>query len=291
MLKRNQQFHLPGGRKLGFDEYGAPTGLPLLYFHGTPSARIEFTLFGDEALLAAHNVRLIAPDRPGSGLSDFQPNRRISDWPSDVATLADHLELDRFAVLGYSGGGLYAAACAQALPQRITRAGIVSGTAPFAVPSVADGIHPNSRNFMDLSHRKPWLSRLILRLMGLMTYLAPQKMIANAAAALPAADRAIVALPEFQAGFLAMIREALRRGPRGAQHDTRLMVTAWDFDPRQITVPVFLWHGETDQNAPVAMGRYMADAISHSQAVFYPGEGHLSVFKKHSDEIIGALIR
>jgi pimeloyl-ACP methyl ester carboxylesterase len=68
------------------------------------------------------------------------------------------------------------------------------------------------------------------------------------------------------------------------------MVSAWDFDPRQINIPVFLWHGETDQNAPVAMGRYMADAISHSRAVFYPGEGHLSVFRKCAGEIIGALI-
>jgi pimeloyl-ACP methyl ester carboxylesterase len=220
MSRQNQQITLAGGRRLGFDEYGPPDGRPILYFHGTPSARIEFNLFGDEALLASHNVRLIAPDRPGSGLSDFQPNRRISDWPQDVAALADHLELDRFTVLGYSGGGLYAATCALALPQRITRAGIVSGTAPFAVPGVADGIHPNSRNFMDLSHRKPWLSRLILRLMGLMTYLAPQKMIANAAASLPAADQAIVALPEFQAGFLAMIREAQRCGAARAGRST-----------------------------------------------------------------------
>jgi len=287
MGKLNQQMGLPDGRKLGFNEYGPADGIPLFYFHGSPSSRVEFNLFGDEELASALNIRLIAPDRPGSGLSDFQPNRRFLDWPQDVVALADHLQIDRFAILGYSGGGPYAAVCALTIPHRITKVGIVSGAAPFTIPTLADGINQDSRNFMDLSHQKPWLSRLILRLMGVMTRLAPNKVIANATAALPEADRAIVALPEVQRGFLAMIQEALRRGPRGAQHDTRLMVSAWDFNPQDIQIPVFLWHGEADQNAPIAMGRYMAQTIPQSQATFYPGEGHLSLFKKYAAEIVG----
>lgn len=290
MAKLNQQIFLPDRRRLGFDEHGPVGGTPLFYFHGSPSARIEFGLFGDEALLEALNVHLIAPDRSGSGLSDFQPSRTFLDWPADVTTLADHLQLERFAILGYSGGGSYTAACALAIPKRITRAGIVSGTAPFNISMLADNINKASRNFMDLSHQKPWLSRLILRMMGAMTYLTPDKVIANALAALPEADRVIVAQPEVQQRFLAMIQEALRHGPRGAQHDTRLMVTAWDFKPQDIQIPVYLWHGEQDQNAPIAMGRYMAEAIPNSQAGFYPGEGHLSLFKKHAEEIFRFLV-
>ena len=289
MSKLNQQMTLPDGRKLGFNEYGPADGAPLFYFHGSPSSRVELNLFADEALAAALNVRLIAPDRPGSGLSDFQPNRRFLDWPQDVVALADHLQLDRFAILGYSGGGPYVAVCALKIPQRLTRVGIVSGTAPFNIPTLTDDINQDSRNFMDLSYQKPWLSRLILRLMSVMIRLAPNKVIANASAALPEPDRAIVALPEVQRGFLTMIQEALRRGPRGAQQDTRLMVTAWDFQPQAIQIPVLLWHGEADQNAPIAMGRYMAEAIPQSRAIFYPGEGHLSLFKKNAAEIIGSL--
>ena len=77
MTKLNQQITLPDGRKLGFNEYGPANGTPLFYFHGSPSARIEFNLFGSETLLESLNIRMIAPDRPGSGLSDFQPNRRF----------------------------------------------------------------------------------------------------------------------------------------------------------------------------------------------------------------------
>ncbi|HSR04639.1 MAG TPA: alpha/beta hydrolase [Proteiniclasticum sp.] len=290
MTKLNQQITLREGRKLYFNEYGPANGTPLFYFHGSPSARIEFNLFGSEALLESLNIRMIAPDRPGSGLSDFQPNRRFMDWPKDVVALANHLKLERFAILGYSGGGPYAASCALAIPDRITRVGIVSGTAPFTEPGLADGINKNSRNFMDLSHQKPWLSRMILRSMGLMTRLAPNKIISNALTALPEADRAVVALPEVQQGFLAMIQEALRKGPRGAQYDTRLMVTEWDFDPHDIQIPVFLWYGEADQNAPINMGRYMENAIAQSKAKYYPNDGHLSLFKRNIEEILRTLV-
>jgi pimeloyl-ACP methyl ester carboxylesterase len=68
------------------------------------------------------------------------------------------------------------------------------------------------------------------------------------------------------------------------------MVTEWDFDPHDIQIPVFLWHGEVDQNAPIQMGRYMANAIPQSKATFYPKEGHLSFFKKNIGEILRTLI-
>jgi pimeloyl-ACP methyl ester carboxylesterase len=290
MSTLDQQIRLPDGRRLGFNEYGPPNGKPLFYFHGTPSARIEFTLFGNQTMLESLNARVIAPDRPGSGLSDFQPDRRFMDWPKDVTALADHLKIERFAIAGYSGGGPYAAACALTIPERITIAGIISGAAPFTEPNLADGIHKDSRNFMDLSHQKPWLSRMVIRMMGLMTRVAPGRVIANALTALPEADRAIISLPEMQRGFLAMVQEAMRNGPRGAQHDTRLMVTGWDFNPADIKIPVYLWHGEDDQNAPIAMGRHMANAIPNSRAKFYPNEGHLSLFKKNAGVILRTLV-
>ena len=105
---------------------------PLLYFHGWPGSRVEGRL-GDEAA-KARGVRLIAIDRPGIGLSDIQPGRTLVDWPDDVAEVAAALGLDRFAVLGISGGGPYAAACAWKLSDQFTAAGIVSSLAPLDVP-------------------------------------------------------------------------------------------------------------------------------------------------------------
>ncbi len=80
---------LSDSRKLGYAEYGDRSGSPIFYFHGFPGSRIEARLMNDPA--AARNLRLIAVDRPGIGLSDFQPRRRIVDWPRDVSQLSERL--------------------------------------------------------------------------------------------------------------------------------------------------------------------------------------------------------
>lgn len=290
MPRFGHQMRLPDNRLLGYDEHGPSDGAPLFYFHGTPSSRVELQLFASEEMLHADGIRVIAADRPGMGLSDFQPNRRILDWTEDVIALADHLKIERFAVLGYSGGGVYAAACAREIPERITRVGIVSGAAPFTHPGLADAINPGNLKFFALSHERPWVSRSILRMMGVMTRLRPGQVIANAIAALPEPDRQIVSVDTgFQRGFLVMIQEALRKGPRGAQHDTRLMVTEWGFSLSGIEIPVYLWYGEADKNVPIAMGKYMAETIRRANATFYANEGHLSLFKNHTAEILGLL--
>lgn len=289
MAKLKQQITLPDGRKLGYDEHGPSNGKPLFYFHGTPSSRIEFNMVRNESLLEALNIRVIAPDRPGLGLSDFQQDRHFINWPRDVTSLADHLGLDRFAILGYSGGGVYAAVCAFSIPERITKAGIVSGVGPFTEATLVEGIPQENQRFLFLSSERPWLARMILRMMKLGIHFAPRKTIENVLASLPEADRTAMSLPEVQQTFLAMVREGLRQGPRGPQHETRLMVTAWDFKPEKIKIPIQLWHGEEDRNAPIAMGRYMANTIPKNQAKFYPGEGHISLFRKYSEEIFSTL--
>jgi pimeloyl-ACP methyl ester carboxylesterase len=285
----NKQLQLPDGRLLGYDEHGPLDGTPIFYFHGSPSARVEWYLFGSEAIAEKLNIRVIAPDRPGLGRSDFQPGRRIGFWPTDVLALADHLGLDRFAVVGYSGGGPYAAACALKIPERLTHVGVVSGTGPFDKPGLSTGINPTSLRFMELACSKPWLSRLVLRMMGLMAHYSPRRVIDQAMAALPVPDQATLARPDVQRRFIAMIREALRAGPRGAQWDTALMVSPWDFRPQDIRMTVRLWHGEADANAPLAMGRYMVATIPKSQVSYYPGEGHLSLMAKYSKEVLSAL--
>lgn len=286
MTHFNQQIRLPDGRRLGYDEYGPRNGAPLFYFHGSPSSRLEFKLFGNEQLLQSLDVRLLALDRPGMGLSDFQPGRRFLDWPKDVLALADHLNIERFAVLAYSLGGPYGLACAYAIPRRLTRAGIISGPAPHTDPEVINSINEGTRRFLNLSREKPWLSRLFLWTIGMTARLAPDKFVAQAVSLLPEPDRQIVSDPEFTQGFLAMVLESLKKGARGAQHESLLTVTDWGFRPQDIRLPVLLWHGEEDRNNPVAMGRWMAEAIPNCHASFYPGEGHLSLFKNNAREFI-----
>jgi pimeloyl-ACP methyl ester carboxylesterase len=78
-------------------------GKPVVFFQGTPSSRLFHR--PDESIALSLGARIIAIDRSGFGLSDFQPGRMLLDWPHDVVALADALKIDRFAVVGISGGG------------------------------------------------------------------------------------------------------------------------------------------------------------------------------------------
>jgi pimeloyl-ACP methyl ester carboxylesterase len=292
MSNLGQRIQLADGRSLGYDERGPGDGKPLFYFHGSPSSRLEAPMYLSEELLQSLHIRLIAADRPGMGLSDFQPDRRLLDWQQDVCALADHLKIERFAVLGYSLGGPYSAVCAHGIPERLSRAGIVSGAALFTIPELAANINEGTRRFLNLPREKPLLSRFFLGFMlGLMPRLAPGMFVKNASTFLPEPDRALVSNDvSFQQGFIRMVREAKRQGTRGAHHDSLLTVTEPGFQLQDIRMPIRLWHGEMDQNIPVAMAGYMAEALPSCDARFYPHEGHLSLFKKYAREILQSLM-
>jgi len=288
--RTNQHVTLADGRNLGYAEYGDPIGKPIFYFHGAPGCRLEWPIFGDESWTQVHHTRFIAVDRPGIGLSDFQPNRQFSDWPNDVLQLADALGIDRFAVWGYSGGGPYAAVCALKLTNRLTEVAIVSGVGPFSeMPEVYDLIPQSSRLYWTSARKSAVLSRLFLRLMKFMTARSAERVGEGMAQSMPDADK--VYIPQVQQTLVDAILEALRPGTRGAQYDAWLYQRPWDFRLEDIQMDMHLWHGEADQNIPVVMGRHVAEKIPYCYSRFYEGEGHISLIKKYRDEIIEVLTR
>jgi pimeloyl-ACP methyl ester carboxylesterase len=279
-----QTIRLPDGRRLGWAEWGDPHGQPLLYFHGWPGSRAEGR-FGDQAA-KARGVRLIAPDRPGMGLSDFQPRRRFLDWPDDVTRLTDALGLERFAIVGVSGGSPYVAVCAWKLPQRLTGAGIASGFGPLDVAGVTTGMSRRNRLLFGVVGRLPVLPRLLMGAMAVSATRRPDRVLERGLAA--AVDRPYLARPELREVLSESLVEALRGGGRGAAWELGLYAHPWGFGLQEIRVPVHLWHGEQDANAPVAMGRYLAGAIPDCRASFFPGEGHLH-FVDRLPQILAAL--
>lgn len=275
---------LRDGRRLGFAEWGDPGGRPLLYFHGWPGSRAEGRL-GDEAARAT-GVRLIALDRPGMGLSDYQPRRTLGDWPDDVAQVAAALGLDRFAVLGISGGGPYAAACACKLSERLTGAGIVSGLAPIDIPGALAGMGRQNEVIFRLVGRLAVLRRAVMGATGVSVRRHPDRVLDRGVAA--AVDKKYLDRPDVRAILVEGLSEAFRSGSRGPAWEMGLYARPWGFRLEDIRAPVHLWHGEQDANAPVTMARYLATAIPECQATFYPGEGHLH-FVDRLPEILAAL--
>jgi pimeloyl-ACP methyl ester carboxylesterase len=267
---------LHDGRTLGFVDYGPPGGKALLYFHGHPGARLEARfLAGPSAQLG---VRLIGIDRPGMGLSSFQAGRRLLDWPEDVVELADYLKLDRFAVVGFSGGGPYALACAYQIPQRLTSCGIVAGVGH---------INPFLRF---LSQWAPWILLPITQRFFQDEERA-QETLERFAASWVAPDRQSFVQPGVKALMAASLVEAQRQGASGAAYDGTLLGRAWGFRPGDIKFPcIHLWHGERDDHISVAAGRALAASLPGCEATFYPDEGHISLIVSRAQTIVKTLM-
>ncbi|HMA35146.1 MAG TPA: alpha/beta hydrolase [Chloroflexia bacterium] len=269
----SQTIRLADGRRLGFAEWGDPAGRPVFLFHGTPGSRLS--RYPDESLARARGVRVITVDRPGYGLSDFQPGRRLLSWPDDVAALADALELPRFAIVGVSGGGPHALACAVQLPPRLTAVALVGGAGPMDRPGAQRQMLWFNRLALRLA---PWLPRWSATWPTRLGYgvvrRSPQLVHLLLTAALPATDRAVLCRPAVMAVSLEAMAEAFRTGTGGLVGDVAVLARPWGLRLAAIRVPVYLWHGAHDRNVPIQTGRYLARAIPTCRATFCPDLGH-----------------
>ena len=284
-----REIRLRDGRALAYVECGSPRGLPIVHCHGTPSSRVEVDLIFNAAVAAELDVRIIVPDRPGMGRSDFQPGRRIVDWPNDVLELAAALGLDTFAVLGSSGGAPYAAACGALIPNRIRIIGVVGGVAPLEGPGVFAAMSAPLRIMVRLAQFAPAVLRGLFRLNLRAVRGGGERAGERMAASFPEPDRTVLQRQDIRDGFMACYAESCRQGPKGPVWDVGLMARPWGFDLAAITAPVVLWQGERDGNVPAVHGRYLAGAISTCRATFYPDEAHLSLPLNHQREILSAL--
>ncbi len=275
----NKTIRLTDGRILAYAEYGPANGNPVIAFHGTPGSRLEQVVI--PSILNEMNCRLIVVDRPGYGLSDFQQGRRLLDWPDDVTQLADTLGLDRFAIIGFSGGGPYAAACAFKIPERLIRVALVSSMAPFDTPEMLDSMLPANRALFELAaNNYQQLAQQLTSVAG-----TPEALFNILEGSAPAPDKAIFSNEGFRSMYTKNLTESLRQGLAGIAYDMSLAALPWQFDPADIKAEVCLWHGGQDVNAPLAMGQHLAATIPRCQAYFLPDAGHFLAFT-HGKEIL-----
>ncbi len=280
-----QTLRLRDGRLLGYAEWGDPAGKPVLYFHGLHSSRLA--LYQTPAFFAAHGVRFITVDRPGIGLSSYQPSRTLLDWPTDVAQLADALGLTRFAILSLTGGGMYALACAAALPDRLTGVACVSPSAPLGVPGIS--VPGATGRLMRLARRAPWALWAVYALLAPRLRRDPQRITRLLGSGLSEPDAQVVARPEVQQMQIAMFLEAFRSGYRGEVRDVVIATRPWGVRFEEIALAVRLWDGDQNRLVPPSHAQYLAYALPNAQLRILSG-GAYTVIVDHMEEIVREIV-
>ncbi|EED14994.1 conserved hypothetical protein [Talaromyces stipitatus ATCC 10500] len=304
----SQTFQLPDGRVLGFAEYGMPNGKPLLFFHGYPSSRLEAEPADDIARRCG--IRLLSLDRPGFGLSTAQPGRRIVDWPNDVHAFAKGMGLDRFVIMGGSGGGPFALACAHALPRHM-----VAGVGLFASagPWEAGAHHMSLVRRMISTLAVYWPSGLGVLLStsvrGLRAIATSGPIVRRIDAWLEAQDKkekenedAAASEEKSSATKLTktktleerrnyllrlLIDEPFAQSVDATVLEARLLSSQdWGFKFEDVDFdPVRIWHGAKDGNSPIAVIRYLAQRLPHGVLREYENDTHYTMFP-HLEEAL-----
>ncbi|HVU73065.1 MAG TPA: alpha/beta hydrolase [Mycobacteriales bacterium] len=261
-------------RVLGWAQFGDANGLPFIWLHGTPGARRQIP---PEARTFAlrHGMRIVGIDRPGVGKSTPHLYANVREFADDVRTLADAMGFEKFAVIGLSGGGPYALACAATMPDRVVAVASLGGVAPTVGPNA---IHGGLVGFGERFASVVKLLRVPLGF-GLATLLKVLRPVGNPALHLyarvsPPGDRALLERPEFAAMFL---DDILGRHEHfsAALSDVVLFCRDWGFELSDVKAPVVWWHGDADHIIPFSHGQHMVERLPDAELRVLPGESHL----------------
>ena len=267
---RDLRLRLRDGRDLAYTEIGDPAWPCVIFFHGAPASRLRVAYI--EPQLLAKGVRVVSPDRPGYGGSSPQHGRSMADWIPDVTELADALGIHRFAVAGHSTGGPYAVACAALLPERVSAGMVLGGVTDMGWPGAWKGYPETEIHLMRLASEESaaaWcLEKYGADGGGFMT---------SSGIAFPEPDERLYANEEVARLLAASRREAFRQGVTGYAQDMVVQGRPWPVDPRAITAPFEVVHGELDTILPMAHSRHTAELIPGSVLRVLPGHGHLTI--------------
>jgi pimeloyl-ACP methyl ester carboxylesterase len=290
-MNRQNIVQLHGGAVLAFEEYGDPSGVPVIFCHGWPSSRTMAQLTDDAA--RGLGVRIISPDRPGISGSTMQRDRKLSDWPGFLQGLVDHLKISDFRILAISGGAPYAYATAIAIPERVRAIAIVGGVIPFAELKDFKGLLPLYRWMLAFYRNRPQLLRQLFRLARpFLSFRAPirlRPLLLKMLLLRPCDAASLRDNAAFEAIFESQ-RRAWRGSAEGVMDDARIYAQPWGFAVQDVRVPVRLWHGKQDRAFAVCLAEEIANRLPNCQARFIENEGHYSLPIRHIHEILEDLI-
>ena len=266
---------LKDGRILAYCEYGDSKGVPVFYAHGGPGSRLEAALFDDCA--SRHGFRLIATDRPGMGRSTYKPGRTLLDYPRDLAELADILDIDRFGVMGMSGGGAHTVVCAYAQADRLLFNIALCGYTNFAELPGAEKMLPTKADqiFVGLSKKYPRLFGAFFEIMAFAIKYFPNALYKELLNIGNATDKQVCQDQNFKSHFIKDQKEAFIQGGKGVALDSAIHYLDWGFLLKDIPGRVIIMHGTEDNLVPYTFAEHLAENIPNAELHLLEGEGHL----------------
>jgi pimeloyl-ACP methyl ester carboxylesterase len=265
---------------------GDQDATPVLVCHGLADSRLAAQWLRPAA--EEVGLRLIAPDRPGIGGSDRRRLSQVADWAQDATVVLDALQVDSAAVLGGSGGGPFAAACAARFPGRVSSLMLVAALGPPDWPT--RGMAPGEQLSLTLARHAPAFGGWSMDRLAKLARLRPELFLRLAATAQPDADIHALEDPGMRESFLTSYIEAFRRGSWGVAQDLRVLTRPWGFDLGSIKAPTWVAHGDADTTVPVQHARLYAEAIPGAQLEIYPGQGHFSILSR-PQEVLAPLAK
>ncbi len=284
-----RSIRLTDGRRLAYARYGNTNGRPLFYLHGLPGSRYECQLVDSPAREAG--VSVIAPDRPGYGLTAPRHDRSLRAWTRDIAALADRLAIDRFCVVGVSGGGPCALACAHEMPERVTAVGLVAGLGPVYETPLRAALGWPARLGFYLANTTPALFELLVgRPVARLARTRPELLIRLVANINGGPDRQILLQPHILRAFRISIQACFQQGTLGSMQDLQLFRQPWGFELGNVRQQVTLWHGEADKVVPPGHSIHMHHRLPNSSLDIVPQEGHFSLPLKHISDILETVL-
>lgn len=272
---KDYHIKLGDGRKIGIAEYGKLDGIPVMFFHGTPGSRLIYD--NDDEIAIKLGIRIISLDRPGFGESTPKPNRKLLDWPDDVLEVANLLEIDKFSIIGVSGGGAFAAACAYKIPNRIHSLAIVSGPTPFINGKAPGAMNRSNKLAFFLSRKVPSILKASYRAQRKLLTEQPEKFKKQTREGnkhLHEWDRQFIQTDEQINSLMIHLGEAFKYSVDECVNEPALLTKPWGFSLERVSFPIDIWHGEEDQMAPFVEMKNFAQNIPNCETHFIPKVGH-----------------
>lgn len=274
-----QTLQLADGRLLTFHEYGDPNGKPLIFLHSVRGCHIEIdTLIGNAA--SELGIRVIAPNRPGYGLSDPKKMETVLDYVDDIQALADALGLQHFSVAGYVLGGLFAKAIAHRLPERVERLLLISCGVRAETEEDYAGMIPLYKMSNKLARELPQVIRMLSMIMVRGMLRNPQRFLEQFATQLEPEEAKLFESAHFSTSIIKGLQHAAVQGSSHIGREVVLLNQPWGFDPAEIKVPVTLWHGEKDRHMPFILAKKLVAQIPGCHLQPVQDAGHFMAFPR-----------